>query len=136
MKFAEIFSLQPELGGNREATIAIGHQKSLSSPDVRFVSYPKCTPATVLTAHIEVNGFSHKEKGTVGFDIHELSPSILGQHGGELMAERQSSFFTPGVLGLICLKSKIIFTFLEINGDHYKCIKKGLDCIHILHKAL
>ncbi|XP_061194580.1 uncharacterized protein LOC133202723 [Saccostrea echinata] len=131
MKFTEIFSLQPELGGNREASIAIGQQKTVSSPDVRFVSYPRFAPATVLIAHSEVSYFSHKKEKTesaADFDIHELSPSILGQHGGELLAERHSSFFTPGVLGMICLKSTIIFTFLEISEDHYRCVKKGLDC--------
>ncbi|XP_061181239.1 uncharacterized protein LOC133189861 [Saccostrea echinata] len=132
MKFSEIFSLQPELGDNRKAHISIGKQEVVSIPDLRFIRYPKHTLGTLLVmlTEVKVGGVGDEWRNELpdAFDIHMLSTHILGQHGGELLAERHYSFFTPGVLGVICLKTKLIITFMEMTEDHYKCIEKGLSC--------
>lgn len=43
------------------------------------------------------------------FKAYEMIDSkVLGQHGGELLLESMYSAFDPQVLGMICLKSKVL----------------------------
>ena len=37
-----------------------------------------------------------------------IDSKVLGQHGGELLLESMYSAFDPQVLGMICLKSKVL----------------------------
>lgn len=53
----------------------------------------------------EVEGVD--DSGTKDFDIHSLSRNILGQHGGELLLDIDNSIFYPGILGIICLRTKV-----------------------------
>lgn len=58
------------------------------------------------------------------FNFENLSKKVLGQHGIELLMERECSFFFPsGVVGLLCIGTKVIFTFLQISQAHYQLIR-------------
>ncbi|XP_048750469.1 uncharacterized protein LOC125662331 isoform X2 [Ostrea edulis] len=57
-------------------------------------------------------------------DIH-----VLGRHGGELLSELRTSAFAPTmVFGCICVETEIIFTYLEMKGDHLNKIVFEGNC--------
>ncbi|KAK3092985.1 hypothetical protein FSP39_009663 [Pinctada imbricata] len=57
------------------------------------------------------------------FTFQNLSPEALGHHGIELVMERKDSYFFPGVVGIICSGTKVIFTYLELTQAHYEKIQ-------------
>ena len=67
----------------------------------------------------EVEGVD--DSGTKDFDIHSLSRHILGQHGGELLLDIDNSIFYPGILGIICLRTKVCVQtlFLPPTWNHF-----------------
>ncbi|KAK3105701.1 hypothetical protein FSP39_003813 [Pinctada imbricata] len=67
------------------------------------------------------------------FSYKNISNHVLGQHGIELIVERKESHLFPGVLGIICIGTQIIFTFLNITNDHYEEILD--DAVDRKHKA-
>ncbi|XP_048740823.1 uncharacterized protein LOC125654794 isoform X3 [Ostrea edulis] len=128
MEFSKIFALKPEVGEIRERRIRIGSQTVVCIPDVRFLRYPQIADHSLLVMHTEVNLIKPSDDQEETFDIHKLTTQTLGLHGGELLAERKFSIFKPGVLGIICLRTKLIFTFMEMTEDHYNCIERGRSC--------
>ncbi|KAK3107466.1 hypothetical protein FSP39_015199 [Pinctada imbricata] len=69
----------------------------------------------------------HTESCDEEFSINtHLSKEVLGQHGIQLLMERDNSFFAPGVVGIIIIRTKIIFTYLEVTPEHFlKIMEKG-----------
>ncbi|XP_076093317.1 uncharacterized protein LOC143064396 isoform X1 [Mytilus galloprovincialis] len=59
------------------------------------------------------------------FNIHTLDPTILGEHGGELLAEYETVATRPYVIGMIVHGTKIIVTCLKLQEDDYDEIKQN-----------
>ncbi|XP_062610529.1 uncharacterized protein LOC134272299 [Saccostrea cucullata] len=59
-------------------------------------------------------------------DIEELvGKSVLGQFGAELLGQSQNSVFFPNALGVLCIRTKLIFAFLKISRKHSDGIHNG-----------
>lgn len=97
------------------------------TPAVRFVTLPTTTPPTVgsflqlivVTEVKQCNAFKGSYNAET-FTYKNVSEEALGQHGVQLLMERDSSFFRPNVVGILCIGTKIIFTYLDINQEHYE----------------
>ncbi|XP_052091716.1 uncharacterized protein LOC127728397 isoform X2 [Mytilus californianus] len=59
------------------------------------------------------------------FNINTLDPTILGEHGGGLLAEYEIVATRPYVIGMIVHGSKIIVTCLKLHEDDYNEIKQN-----------
>ncbi|XP_062616906.1 uncharacterized protein LOC134278622 [Saccostrea cucullata] len=105
----------------------IGKQEVVSAPDLRFEEYPGPQLITLLRMSNEVS-ISCGEPDSISkedFSIQSLPEHILGQHGADLILDIDNSVFYPGILGIICLRTKLIFTYLELTEDHINLIQKG-----------
>lgn len=63
------------------------------------------------------------------FNFENLSKKVLGQHGIELLMERECSFFFPsGVVGLLCIGTKVsLFYFGGILFIYLIIITQGFN---------
>ncbi|XP_069136070.1 uncharacterized protein [Argopecten irradians] len=124
MKFARMFLMDPEPGDlSAERKFQVHDTEVSSVPDVLFFNYGSSIEVVTMVMSSEVKqiGFSLCEEKP--FTTSAQDSKVLGQHGGQLLAEIPNSIFTHQVLGSICLKTKIIFTFLDIKEDHFDRIK-------------
>ncbi|CAC5363726.1 unnamed protein product [Mytilus coruscus] len=56
--------------------------------------------------------------------IHsKIHPDVLAQFGHEMLAECHNSIFVPETLGIMCMKTKIIFSYLQLSNKHYRDLK-------------
>ncbi|XP_062579480.1 uncharacterized protein LOC134241457 [Saccostrea cucullata] len=127
MDFLRIFFLFPQLGKSKTTHMKIGKQEVVSAPDLRFEEYPGPQLITLLRMSNEVS-ISCGEPDSISkedFSIQSLPEHILGQHGADLILDIDNSVFYPGILGIICLRTKLIFTYLELTEDHINLIQKG-----------
>ncbi|KAK3102639.1 hypothetical protein FSP39_012813 [Pinctada imbricata] len=121
-------------GEDDKGTISVGGVTVHGSPDVRFNSFTDfesdiCGILKLIVV-TEVKQFEalrgDYNEGT--FIASNISSRVLGQHGIELLMERSDSFFLPGIAGMICMGTKIVFTYLFIKESHYvKILEKGPD---------
>uniref|UniRef100_K1QEB7 Uncharacterized protein n=1 Tax=Magallana gigas TaxID=29159 RepID=K1QEB7_MAGGI len=113
-------------------------EETSSVPDLRFSMQRKCSAeergVSVITATIgEVKMWSlAKEENTeFEFDIRNLKlkgqsvDSLMEQHGGELLVESTKSALQSTNLGIICIKTLIIFTCLDMDTEHLSSLQEG-----------
>ncbi|KAK3102169.1 hypothetical protein FSP39_009300 [Pinctada imbricata] len=140
MQFSMIFLLVPEIGESLKSQMWIGGDKVSGIPAVRFSRFSmndKSDTVQIVTMAEMKDLDSAKRKccnpHNPVFKAHEnLSNSLLGQHGIELLLEAKRSYFRPKAFGMICISSKIIFTYLDIDNDHLRVINgdNEKDCCH------
>ncbi|XP_061177621.1 uncharacterized protein LOC133186382 [Saccostrea echinata] len=51
--------------------------------------------------------------------------NMLGQHGGELLVEIMNSAIPNTSFGIICVKTTIIFTRLDLSTEHFQKLRNG-----------
>lgn len=49
------------------------------------------------------------------FTYKNVSEEALGQHGVQLLMERDSSFFRPNVVGILCIGTKVSIMWIYIT---------------------
>ncbi|CAG2254361.1 unnamed protein product [Mytilus edulis] len=135
-RFTEIFFLLPVTGRRKSVwmdDIIVG-----SIDNTRYYEYiPRGAPNPVLLMFCEVKRFPVQESENTDTWINrKLSKTVLEQVGAELVAECFSSTFLPNVLGVICMRTEVIFVYLAISSDHVKAIRNKEEignqkaCIH------
>ncbi|XP_048750468.2 uncharacterized protein LOC125662331 isoform X1 [Ostrea edulis] len=149
MVFSRIFFLEPELGSKEVKRLIIGTKVVSCIPDVRFtcLNPQKHGVLMMLTEGKKDESFRENKsfesrrtrrssESSVESDddsgnyIHSLLDiHVLGRHGGELLSELRTSAFAPTmVFGCICVETEIIFTYLEMKGDHLNKIVFEGNC--------
>lgn len=100
------------------------------TPDIRFMALPpsssgrKNLELIVVTEVKQYDAFKGDYGKGENFSSENLSPNVLAQHGIQLLMERECSFFFPaGIVGILCIGTKVIFTFLQISQSHYHLIR-------------
>ncbi|KAK3093608.1 hypothetical protein FSP39_018050, partial [Pinctada imbricata] len=56
-----------------------------------------------------------------------LSEDVLGQVGSQLLIKRPVSSFRPYVLGILCMRTEVMFILLEMTHDHLWKIQNNKD---------
>lgn len=143
MAFSKICLLYPEPGKMYEESICIKGVDVRGTPAVRFVTLPTTTPPTVgsflqLIVVTEVKQCSNAFRGSHNaetFTYKNVSEEALGQHGVQLLMERDSSFFRPNVVGILCTGTKVIFTYLDIDQEHYEKLQEKSEEVDCTNKA-
>ncbi|XP_078337521.1 uncharacterized protein LOC111138388 isoform X2 [Crassostrea virginica] len=93
-----------------------------SIPDLRIIARRQDT--TSLVAVVEVKVMTLKErKSHDKFRIQEvINDRVLGQLAGELLLDKGASVFGRVVLGILCMQTSMIFTYMEISDAHMQRI--------------
>lgn len=131
MNFSRIFFMTPESGDARKRELEINKVRVSSIPDIHYMkdtSTPKVFDTLlVLCVEVKQAAIDASTLAIRSFKANEsIESKVLGQHGGELLLEKTYSAFEPKVLGMICHRSKIIFTYMDLKSSHYKIIvEKG-----------
>ncbi|KAK3105948.1 hypothetical protein FSP39_009328 [Pinctada imbricata] len=121
MMFSRICLLKPEPGEIHTGSLRMKGQEINAVPDVRFTQNLHGQPL-----QIQVVTMAEMKK----HDVNEPGPppsKLLSQHAAKLLIEMTSSYFMPAVLGIVCIGTKITFTFLEMDIDVF--------CKQLLHKT-
>ncbi|XP_063407288.1 uncharacterized protein LOC134691027 [Mytilus trossulus] len=64
--------------------------------------------------------------------IHsKVQPDVLAQLGCEMLAECHNSIFVPEILGIMCMKTKVIFNYLQLSNKHFMAIKRSEDIVNM-----
>ncbi|XP_062610362.1 uncharacterized protein LOC134272136 [Saccostrea cucullata] len=131
MAFSKICFLYPEPGKTYCDMIQIRDTMVQGIPDIRFLTLTSSPSAKknlellLVTEVQQYDAFTGDLSKSDTFTVEHISKAVLGQHGIELLMERESSFFFPaGVVGLLCIGTKVIFTFLQISQGHYQMIRE------------
>lgn len=102
-----------------------------SEPDVRFEStfnLSGAEPATQLMMLCEVK--RDKPELKKSRKKHALGEMVrtetMHQIGTELLCECSGSYFSPGAVGILCLRSQILFLFLDISYEHLFAIEENM----------
>ncbi|XP_078328251.1 uncharacterized protein LOC144623660 [Crassostrea virginica] len=136
--FTRIFLLNVEEVISKR-TLKIGNSTVSSVPDLCFWAqfpFPLYSVAVVAVAEAVIPDTVKLDemKQADEHDIFEISMAVgnkvLGQHAGELLLEVGNSAFRNVALGIICMRTMIIFTYLEISPKHLALIeeKGDVDC--------
>ncbi|XP_061172558.1 uncharacterized protein LOC133181922 [Saccostrea echinata] len=138
--FSKIFLMSPMTGDAfQKVQMTLCGIETTSVPDLRYIlqgdffneSEKSASLVTVTIGEVKTWPLADDEKTTTDFNIRNLKFSgqsverLLGQHGGELLVESRKSVLRSTNLGIICIKTMIIFTRLEWAKGHYKCLLKG-----------
>ncbi|XP_076085641.1 uncharacterized protein LOC143056443 [Mytilus galloprovincialis] len=124
MKFTEIFLMEPIPGDCCENSTEINGEMFAYGADIKY-ERPQSTKSFL---NVYVNGINkHNEKLYENIDagkeirvIDSLSEDLLNKVAKELLLERRNSCFCPGVIGILCCGTKIIFLYCEVTPNHYK----------------
>lgn len=130
MAFSKICFLHPEPGNTYSDILQIKDSTVRGTPDIRFMALPpsssgrKNLELIVVTEVKQYDAFKGDYVKGENFSSENLSPNVLAQHGIQLLMERECSFFFPaGIVGILCIGTKVIFTFLQISQSHYHLIR-------------
>ncbi|CAG2213952.1 unnamed protein product [Mytilus edulis] len=135
-RFTEIFFLLPVTG--RRQPVWMDDKIVGSINNNRYYEYiPRGAPNPVLLMFCEVKRFPVQEsEDTDTWISRKLPKTVLEQVGAELVTECFSSVFLPNILGVICMRTEVIFVYLTIASDHVKAIRNNEEignqraCIH------
>ncbi|XP_063439676.1 uncharacterized protein LOC134720977 [Mytilus trossulus] len=134
MKFTEIFFLKPEVGENKKTVLKIRNKIVGCVSDTAFYEHDgERHRARLLTMLTELKSDALKKR--VDEDEGSNLPWIerylesygIGQIGIQLVSECWNSTFCPNTLGIICMKTKIMFVYLEMNPEQYEALTKNKD---------
>ncbi|KAK3107384.1 hypothetical protein FSP39_013371 [Pinctada imbricata] len=128
MAFSRLFFLRPESGDLYPAELYIKDVIVHGTPAVRFIMRNKKKidenglELFIVTKVKNYNVF-RGEFTPDTFTSENISKNVRGQHGITLVMERYASLFFPGVVGVLCIGTKIIFTYLELSASHFDEIR-------------
>ncbi|VDI04785.1 Hypothetical predicted protein, partial [Mytilus galloprovincialis] len=129
-KFSEIFLLKPQPGDLCKRKMKIKREYEIEcEADIRFtchpspVGYSPPTCCVVMVTEIAKENTGSSRNGEI--DIHALSDKVLTQMVADLLFESEFSIFYPGVIGMLCIGTKLIFLYCEIPGTKLLAIKKN-----------
>ncbi|XP_052061634.1 uncharacterized protein LOC127701678 [Mytilus californianus] len=133
MKFTEIFFLKPEVSENK-TVLKIRNKVVGCVPDIGFYEHDgERHRARLLVMLTEVKRDALKKSATEEEDSNlpriesYLKSGVTGQIGIQLVSECWNSTFCPNTLGIICMSTKIMFVYLEINPEQYEALTKNKD---------
>ncbi|XP_056004819.1 uncharacterized protein LOC125657801 isoform X2 [Ostrea edulis] len=127
MSFSRIFLLRPRQ--QRKVYNKIRKDIIPCQSDMCFLQslFSPCTDAPKLVMMCEVKRKEPFKRGRQNKSIwieKKIDSNAMGQIGMELLSESTGSFFSPGVAGIACLRSEIMFLFLDISEDHIQALKE------------
>ncbi|KAK3105446.1 hypothetical protein FSP39_025401 [Pinctada imbricata] len=123
--FTKICLLDPESGEVYTGTKTVKGLEIQSIPDVRYVSCSdQLQMMMIFSTEVTKDDAFRGEFSNDTFCYENLSTQILGQHGIKLLIEAQNSCFWPRVAGVICVGTKVIFTYLDISKKHLERLTK------------
>ncbi|XP_061166537.1 uncharacterized protein LOC133197456 [Saccostrea echinata] len=137
--FSKIFLMNPTRGdASQKVQMTLNGIETTSVPDLRYSMQGDLSVgniASLVTVAVgEVKTWlpvAYGEKTTTDFNItkwkfrNQSVERLLGQHGGELLVETKKSVIADTNLGIICVKTMIIFTRLDWEKGHLVCLKNG-----------
>ncbi|CAC5403983.1 unnamed protein product [Mytilus coruscus] len=134
MKFTEIFFLKPEVSENKRTVLKIRNKVVGCVPDIGFYEHDcERHRARLLVMLTEVKSDALKKSANEEEDSNlpqiesYLKSGVIGQIGIELVSECWNSTFCPNTLGIICMSTKIMFVYMEMNPEQYEALTKNKD---------
>ncbi|XP_052061179.1 uncharacterized protein LOC127701329 [Mytilus californianus] len=132
--FLHVCGLKVRSGESKKQVLEVRKYFVCSEPDLRCTISAKdkddpFVPSLLLIGKVkkkkERQRMKH-EKFTAS-ELNRFARNVLGQHGGELLLERDFSPFmsyegSTLVFGAMCIGTQIIFTALEMDGEHFLAI--------------
>ncbi|XP_062621051.1 uncharacterized protein LOC134282663 isoform X2 [Saccostrea cucullata] len=137
--FSKIFLINAVRGdASQTVQMTLNRTETASVPDLRYSLQGDSTMekagASLITVSVgEVKIWSHAHAGhtATDFNIRDLMltgqsvETLLGRHGGELLLETKKSVIGTTCLGIICVKTMIIFTRLDMDKTHLTHLVEG-----------
>ncbi|XP_062613969.1 uncharacterized protein LOC134275714 [Saccostrea cucullata] len=126
--------LSPQPGKSNKRNQVLGGVPITSIPDLRVVCYGQF-PLTLGVVTVK------EEKLTMPCDLdvysaEEIPADALGQHAGEMLLEYEYSLFEEAVFGILCFRTKLIFTFLKLSDEHFHSILNHKDHCDICARSI
>ncbi|XP_062614465.1 uncharacterized protein LOC134276201 [Saccostrea cucullata] len=126
LQFTTIFMLSPRPGECNKRNQVVGGVPTSSVPDLRFFTNETCPLSLGVIGVAEVK-LRIMPFDSEFFSIENLPVDTLGQHAGELLLEYEYSIFEEAVFGILCFRTKVIFTFLKMRDEHFQKILHHKD---------
>ncbi|XP_061183162.1 uncharacterized protein LOC133191420 isoform X2 [Saccostrea echinata] len=119
--FSNMCDLSSVPGDSFQRLIILQDQAFLCLPDIRFFQEkPESDLRDILVSTVATCERKNLLNPETNFNIEKaVDDKLLVEHGGGLLIESPYSFFQPHVLGSLCLKTEMLFTFLEIDMQHF-----------------
>ncbi|CAC5414914.1 RP-L14 [Mytilus coruscus] len=107
------------------STVATGSDTASASSVLRHCHFSTTATVSSTVTSTEYVVLGSSSSRLSDFNINTLDPTILGEHGGELLAEYEIVATRPYVIGMIVHGTKIIVTCLKLQEDDYNEIKQN-----------
>lgn len=121
MLFLRTCLLRPEPGLTYHETLKIEDIQVGGDPDARLKAYS--SSETIAVIEVKPENVFTVDQGYENLPIdRQMQPKLLGQHGIELLLQKNTSIFASGVAGIVCVGTRVFFTFLKITEDHFSNI--------------
>ncbi|XP_061186889.1 uncharacterized protein LOC133195017 [Saccostrea echinata] len=125
MAFSKIFFLHPETGSSVCDAIGIKDSSVHGIPDIRYTTMANETSQILTVTEVKPYNAFTGEYNEETFTFKHIGKNVLGRHGIKLIMEAIESFFFPYVVGLLCIGTKIIFTYLYIEREDYYSLRES-----------
>ncbi|KAK3103877.1 hypothetical protein FSP39_022585 [Pinctada imbricata] len=129
-KFTEMLFLDPGDDESSRTEMVIRNKKVGRKPDVRYwemSSEGEDTGGLVMLTEVKHSPFTPITSEDGIWIESRLKREVLGQIGAELLTECDNSFCPGIVLGIVCMRTEIIFVMLNISLKHYNAIIGNKD---------
>ncbi|XP_061196302.1 uncharacterized protein LOC133204568 [Saccostrea echinata] len=137
--FSKIFLINAMRGDAlQKVQMTLNGTETTSVPDLRYSLQGDATLEkggaslmTVTVGKVKMWLFAHDGLTSTDFNIRDMKltgqsvESLLGQHGEELLLETKKSVIGTTCLGMICVKTMIIFTRLDMDRTHLTRLVEG-----------
>ncbi|XP_062598319.1 uncharacterized protein LOC134259737 [Saccostrea cucullata] len=124
MAFSRIFFLSPEPGQAFIEHMVIKDVVVRGTPAVRFNTFQDKYLKVFIVTEVKMYDALKGNFNSETFTFRNVGEEVLGQHGIELLMERKGSFFFPYVVGILCIGTLVILTYLRIDEDHFHQIEE------------
>lgn len=129
MSFSKICLLHPR--PHRKTYGIFRNKVIMSEPDIHFVQTftpygADGSPVLIMNCEVKREDHPDKRRPMKTWIENIISSNVLGKIGTELLIESYGSFFSPYAVGIVCLRSEIMFLFLDISIDHFDAITESL----------
>ncbi|XP_062605189.1 uncharacterized protein LOC134266983 [Saccostrea cucullata] len=122
--FSKVFFLHPEISNSVCDAIGIKDSVVHGKPDIRYLTMANETLHLFTVTEINPGNAFTRECYEETFTFKHIGKNVLGRHGIQLIIEARDSFFFPYVVGLVCIGTKIIFTYLYIEREDYYSLRE------------
>ncbi|XP_048749188.2 uncharacterized protein LOC125661261 isoform X3 [Ostrea edulis] len=126
MSFSRMFLLCPRQ--QRKVERKLGKNIIGCESDVCFLqslfSPGTDAPQLVMMCEVKRDPPSKQPRQEKTWIENKISSKVMGQIGMELLCESTGSYFSPKVAGIACLRSEIMFLFLDITKDHIQALEE------------